>query len=180
MPETLLVATPTIRPAAAGDLDALAAMQVDAGGLFRGLGMALVADGPAPSAAELDAARAAGHLLVAVADGRVVGFVRTRPLDGALHVVQVTVAPAAQRRGIGRALMLAAERAAAEHGFTRLTLTTFRDVPFNGPFYRRLGWRELAPDTLTAGLAAERREEAEAGLDSWPRVAMEKRLAAEL
>lgn len=70
--------------------------------------------------------------------------------------------------------MTAAERAAADRGFKCMTLTTFRDVPFNGPFYASLGWTVLEPTSLTAGLLAERQEEESAGIDRWPRVAMIK------
>lgn len=166
----------TVRPATPGDIALLPAMQIAAGGAFRELDMGLVADGEAPTVEALMAAAAAGDLLVAECDARVVGFVRTRPLDGCLHVEQVTVAPIAQGHGIGRMLMVAAEHNASARGFVKMTLTTFRDVPFNGPFYRRLGWHDLDDDRLTAGLRAERAAESAAGFDRWPRVAMTKTL----
>jgi ribosomal protein S18 acetylase RimI-like enzyme len=166
----------TIRPALSTDIDALPLMQVAAGALFRELDMDLVAAGPPPPVDGFHAAQAAGDLLVAVRGGSVVGFVRMRSLDDAAHIDQVTVAPEAQRRGVGRALMLAAERSAAERGFRRMTLTTYRDVAFNGLFYRRLGWADLDAANLTPGLRAEREEEIAAGLDRWSRVAMEKQV----
>jgi GNAT superfamily N-acetyltransferase len=165
-----------IRPATADEVEGLPAMQVAAGALFPELGMHLVSDGPAHSVDGFRQARAHGDLLVAADGGKIVGFVRTKVLDGSLHVEQVTVAPGWQGRGIGRALMLAVEQAAAGRGFTRMTLTTFRDVPFNDPFYERLGWTRLDADSLTPGLAAERDEEMRAGLDLWPRTAMGKSL----
>lgn len=166
----------TVRTATADDVGQLPALQVAAGARFRELGMDLVADGPAPRSAELAQAQAAGHLLVATVEGTVVGFVRVRVLDGALHVEQVSVAPGWGGRGIGRSLMLAAERLASGQGFSRMTLTTFRDVPFNGPFYARLGWSTVDDAALTPGLAEERRQEDAAGLDRWPRIAMVKDL----
>lgn len=72
--------------------------------------------------------------------------------------------------------MLAVEERARAGGYDRITLTTFRDVPFNGPFYASLGWRALADDDLTPGLVAVRREERRAGLDRWPRQAMVRHL----
>jgi hypothetical protein len=69
--------------------------------------------------------------------------------------------------------MLAAEEVAREH-YDRMTLTAFRDVPFNGPFYESLGWRAMSADGLPPGIAAARRDQAEAGLDAWPRQAMAK------
>ena len=166
----------TVRPAREADVAPLPAMQVAAGGLFRDLDMDLVADGPAPDVALFDAAQVAGRLLVALVEEQVVGFVRLEVLDGALHVEQVTVAPGFGGRGIGRRLMVAAEHLARQTGCGRLTLTTFRDVPFNGPFYASLGWQVIPQDDLSPGLAAARREEADAGLDEWPRQAMVRHL----
>ena len=42
-----------------------------------------------------------------------------------------------------------------------VTLTTFRDVPWNAPYYERLGFRTLAADEITPGLAAIRAHEAD-------------------
>jgi GNAT superfamily N-acetyltransferase len=164
----------TIRAATSDDVAVLPRMQVDAGGLFRAMGMAMVADGPEPEVAVFARAQQTGQLLVALVDGEVVGFVRLEVLDAGLHVEQVTVAPAHGGRGIGRRLMLAAEDLARERGYDRMTLTTFQDVPFNGPFYQSMGWQVLPADGLTPGLAAARQEEADAGLDAWPRQAMSR------
>jgi hypothetical protein len=57
-----------------------------------------------------------------------------------------------------------------------MTLTTFADVPWNAPYYERCGFRVMAADEITPGLAAIRAAEAAAGLDRWPRVCMIRRL----
>jgi hypothetical protein len=57
-----------------------------------------------------------------------------------------------------------------------MTLTTFRDVPWNGPYYTRLGWSALPAADLPPELAAARRHERDLGLDQWPRQAMAKNL----
>ncbi len=165
-----------IRLAHRDEVSALPLLQVAAGEVFRELDMALVADGPRPAVAAFAEAQRAERLLVAVDEGTVVGFLRLEVLDAALHVEQVTVAPSHGRRGIGRRLMLAAEDLARERGHDRMTLTAFRDVPFNGPFYESLGWEVLPADELPPDLAAARREEAAAGLDAWPRQAMARHL----
>ena len=46
------------------------------------------------------------------------------------------------RQGYGAALVRAAMREAWLLGFDRMSLTTYRDVPFNGPFYASLGFAE--------------------------------------
>ena len=35
----------------------------------------------------------------------------------------------------------------------RVTLTTFEDLPWNAPFYQRLGFRKLTEDELNAPIA---------------------------
>ena len=152
----------TVRGATYDEIDALPRMQVQAGQLFRELDMALVADGPVPEIAGFVHAQQAGRVLVAVDEELVVGFVCLDVLDGCLHVEQVTVVPDRGGQGIGRRLMLAAEEVAREQGYEWMTLTAFRDVPFNGPFYESLGWRVLSaaiclPVSLTCGGRRRRR-----------------------
>ena len=57
-------------------------------------------------------------------------------------------------------------------GYGSVLLTTDRELPWNGPFYRRHGFSELAPDRLPAPLLARLRLEAEAGFDPLRRCAM--------
>ncbi|MGC3003056.1 GNAT family N-acetyltransferase, partial [Streptomyces sp. G35A] len=51
-------------------------------------------------------------------------------------------------------------------------LTTFAEVPWNAPYYARLGFRPLTGPDLTPGLRRIRAEELGHGLDRWPRVCM--------
>jgi hypothetical protein len=63
-------------------------------------------------------------------------------------------------------------------GYSAITLTTYRDVAWNAPFYSRRGFVELAADDLAPELAAIRERERAAGLDEvGPRVAMRRKLA---
>jgi len=92
---------------------------------------------PAPTGPQR--ADAPGFLLVV---GKpVVGFVHVLHLDGFAHLEQVSVVPEAMRRKVGTALVRAAMREAEAEGFTQLSLCTYRDVPWNAPFYERLGFR---------------------------------------
>ncbi|WP_206604336.1 hypothetical protein [Arthrobacter pityocampae] len=63
-----------------------------------------------------------------------------------------------------------------QQGCSALTLTTFADVPWNAPYYARLGFAIVAPERLTPGLRAVRDHEAAVGLDAWHRVAMRRPL----
>ncbi|MGY0490960.1 GNAT family N-acetyltransferase [Streptomyces sp. WG-D5] len=164
-----------IRPAEPADLPRLQAIETAAGEIFRTVGMAAVADDAPPTVAELDRYRRAGHAWVAAEDtGTVVAYLVAEVVDGALHIEQVTVHPDAARRGVGQALIACAADCARDQGLTGLTLTTFTDVPWNAPYYERLGFRRLSGAALTPGLRAIRAAEAEHGLDRWPRVCMRR------
>ncbi|MEU6391150.1 GNAT family N-acetyltransferase [Streptomyces sp. NPDC046939] len=167
-----------LRSATPADLPRLQDIEVAAGAVFRPLGMDAIADDEPPTLAELERYRAAGHAWVAEsADGTVVAYLVGEPVDGAFHIEQVTVDPAAARRGIGRALIEHAAEHARTLRLTGLTLTTFTEVPWNAPYYERLGFRRLDPDAdLTPGLRAIRAAEAEHGLDRWPRTCMRREL----
>ena len=166
-----------IRAARESELPLISALEKSGDQLFRAAGMDRIADAPAP---EPDAYRPAvedGRLLVAVDErDSALGFIRLEMLDGGPHVEQVSVHPDCAGRGIGASLLAAAEQLARARGYRRMTLTTFRDVPWNGPYYIRLGWSVLPAADLPPELAAARQRERDLGLDEWPRQAMAKNL----
>jgi hypothetical protein len=59
-------------------------------------------------------------------------------------------------------------------GLPSITLTTFRDVPWNAPYYEKLGFHIVTP--LTAELEALLDEQAKWGLDPELRVVMRRQL----
>jgi hypothetical protein len=63
---------------------------------------------------------------------------------------------------------------ARERGLSSLTLTSYEQVPWNPPYYGRLGF-EVVPETeQSPELRAGRRSEIARGLDAWPRVVMRR------
>ncbi|SDH11555.1 GNAT family N-acetyltransferase [Klenkia brasiliensis] len=145
-----------IRRATAEDLAQLPEVEAAADQLFAPLG---ITDLPPPATAA-DRARSWRVL----ATGRpVVGFAVLEQLDGAVHLEQLSVHPAHGRRGLGGALVEAAVEEARAAGADRVTLCTYADVPWNGPFYARHGFVE-DPDPPPA-LAALRAHEQQLGLD---------------
>ena len=64
-----------------------------------------------------------------------------------------------------------------DQGFESVTLTTYVDVPWNGPYYERCGFRWLRDAEITPGLRALREEEARRGLDVRPRGCMRRILS---
>lgn len=135
---------------------------------------AVADDGPIPTET-LDRYRRAGRAWVAVDDAdRPVGYLVLDLLDGAGHVEQVTVHPDARGQRLGAALLDAAQEWSAQHASGALTLTTFADVPWNAPYYRRLGFAEVGPDAWTPGLRAVMDHEAELSLSRWSRMVMRR------
>jgi len=115
-----------------------------------------------------------GFVLIAERQQAPIGFVLVRPIDGRAHILETAVALRAQGQGVGRAMIAEAERIARERGYTAATLTTFRDVAWNGPFYERLGYRTIEPDEHRPELRAVIAREAEEGFARAARIAMEK------
>jgi len=151
-----------VAPAGPGDVPELARIEVEAGRLFLAVDMPEVA-GDEADQQELAEATADGRLWVASYDGQVAGYVQASEVDGRAHVDQVSVRPSWGRRGIGEALVRHVEAWGRDRGLDGTTLTTFRDVPWNGPWYRRLGYRELGPEEIGPGLRAVMDHEA-----TWP------------
>lgn len=166
-----------IRAASGGDLAVMRDIERAAGGLFREIGMAEIADDEPLPLAELDRYRREGRAWVAAGeDGVPVGYLVADLVDGCVHVEQVSVHPRAARRGVGRLLLDRAAGYASAGGGAALTLTTFAEVPWNAPYYARCGFRVLPDAGLPPGLRAVRAREAAHGLDRWPRVCMRRDL----
>lgn len=163
-----------IRPARRDELEVLRAIEVAAGAPFRDVGMDAVADDEPPSAVVLRGALDHAGLWVLEDDGRPVAYRHDDVVDGEVHLEQVSVHPDRARRGLGARLVEHLVGRAREAGYRAVTLTTFRDVAWNGPYYARLGFRPLAGDELGPGLRAIRGAEAAHGLDRWPRLAMRR------
>jgi ribosomal protein S18 acetylase RimI-like enzyme len=164
----------TIRPARLDELPALGAIEREAGRRFDDV--AWLADVP-ELLAPIEALRAAcdrDQVWVATStrDGALVGFAYVDVVDGAAHLQELDVLPSWGGRGIGRALIAAVFADATARGLAAVTLTTFRDVPWNGPFYARLGFRVVDRAALTPGLAAIMAHETSRGLPEERRVVM--------
>lgn len=126
----------------------------------------------------LDDARGDGRLWVALAGDEPVGYALVRPLgDDCAHLEEIDVHPDHGRRGLGRRLVAEVCAWAAALGYPSVTLTTFRNVPFNMPFYARLGFEEVVPDRLPQALRSIVADEATRGLDPAARVVMRMTLA---
>jgi GNAT superfamily N-acetyltransferase len=129
---------------------------------------------PSRTRSEADYARLIrkGHSLVTHVGEAMAGFLVAEPFRRELHIWEMDVAPAFQRRGIGAGLVRAAQIDARNTGFKALTLTTFRDLAWNGPFYARLGFEEVTALDAHIRLAGELANEVDDGLPADRRCAM--------
>lgn len=90
-----------------------------------------------------------GHCWVAVDENdQPCAFIAARQQGDSLHIEELSVHADYQRRGIGRALMQRVIDFAQQGGLVLLTLTTFRDIAWNEPFYARLGFRTLKDSSM--------------------------------
>jgi GNAT superfamily N-acetyltransferase len=133
---------PVIRPVRLEELTLLPALEAAADALFEPLGIGPL---PGPGTPE-DFARALVVLVAQAGSAGPVGLCRIDIMgETGAHLEQLSVHPDHAGRGIGRALLRAGCAWAAGHGYAEITLATYRDVPWNGPFYVSEGFVEIGP-----------------------------------
>ena len=161
----------TIRYARPDDLAMLPIIERAAAARFRATPYASLADdGLVSTVVDLD------HEFVWVVvdpQDQPVGFAIVHLLDTSVYLHELDVHPQHARQGLGRRLIESIVDWARGRGATALTLTTFADVPWNGPYYLRLGFRILDVTTLSPALQAVRQAEAAAGLPMAQRICMQ-------
>ncbi len=136
----------TIRLAEQLDIPALIAADRAASEMFRSTGlipdMAAIPESiPADILAEAIDLK---HMIIVADEAGPVGFALIQPIENTLYLDQISVDPAHGRKGLGTALLRAVYQKAIDNECTSVTLSTFRDVKWNGPFYRRVGFKEIA------------------------------------
>lgn len=164
-----------IRDARSADLPVLRDVERAAGAMFHELGMTAVANDEPPSLAELASYQSDGRAWVVTDDAdRPVAYLLVDIVDENAHVEQVSVHPGHARQGLGKALLDTAASWARQHGLAALTLITYSEVPWNAPYYQRLGFQVVPDAQLTEGLRGIREHDQTRGLTTWPRVLMRR------
>jgi GNAT superfamily N-acetyltransferase len=161
-----------VRDAQVEELAQLPAVERAAATVLAGLGVDAVVDAEPNDVATFRRWLDGEGLLVAVVGGAPVGFAGLDVVDDEAHLAEIDVLPDRQGRGIGQALLDAACQRARDRGHAAMTLTTFRDVPWNGPWYRRNGFVVVDGAAQGTELRAIRAKETARGFDALPRVAM--------
>jgi GNAT superfamily N-acetyltransferase len=98
-------------------------------------------------------------LWVALVEGRPEAFLGASASGERLHIDEFAVAAEHQGKGLGRRMLAHCIEAARSRGFRLISLTTFRDVPWNAPFYASAGFEPWPdpPADIAEKLADERR-----------------------
>ncbi len=168
-----------VRRAEVIDLQACRIIENDSAYLFAEHGMPGIAEDPSVDLETLTQAQTEGRLWVATdSDDVPVGFALIGTIDGLPHLRELDVLTRWQRRGVGRRLIAAITDDARQAGHAALTLTTFTDVPWNGPYYARLGFVTVAPADMGPELREAYEHEAPGGITGNPRSAMRLDLRA--
>ena len=163
-----------IRTAHKHELSQLPDIERAAGQLFRTIGMGDIADHEPTLLGDLEKACAEGLLWVGAFGDRLAGFALANLVDGNLHLDEIAVDPDFSRRGLGTALVETVCDDGGARSCPWVTLRTFVDVPWNAPFYLRLGFSEIPNADLTPSLNALVSGEADRGLYPNRRVFMRR------
>nr|WP_255568636.1 GNAT family N-acetyltransferase [Neoroseomonas alba] len=97
---------------------------------------------PAPMTDDYAARIAAGEAWVVEEDGSLLAVLVLEDFPDSLQLDNIAIAPAAQGRGLGRALVAFTEDEARRRGFAKVTLYTNEKMVENLALYPRLGFVE--------------------------------------
>jgi len=165
-------ATVTIRVPDKACFSRLQAIELAA---FETLRAAGAVTGPA-SASSLEALtryHTCGHLLAAFTpQGEACGFIGGELTNNWLHIAEMDVHPAWQRKGIGRRLVERQLALARQKALVGVSLTTDRLAAFNAPFYASLGFKQVGEQDGPAHLQSILKAERSSGFNAARRVAM--------
>lgn len=122
---------------ASGEITAIQVIETAARTRYHSLeGFELPSNAPAIAAERFGA----GSTFVAILSGAPTGFILVQSLDGMAYIANISVLPDASGRGIGAALLKAAEEHTRDRGLAATTLATFKTPRWNGPWFKRCSY----------------------------------------
>lgn len=157
--------------AAVAEVERAAALQFAAQGLPE-----IAAAEPTPEPLLRAAAQDGRLLLLRDPAEEIAGFALCDEKDGTTYLAELSLHPRAQGRRRGSVLIEAVAAWGRSRGRGWLTLSTFRDVPWNGPYYRRLGFAPMPAEAVGPELRAVRDREIANGLEGARREFLRRRL----
>ncbi|TDD22850.1 GNAT family N-acetyltransferase [Nonomuraea diastatica] len=156
-----------VRWADADELSGLADVELAADGIFAQVGIVFP-----PGTTMIEEVEDPGRVLVE--GDPPAGFALLGRVDGNVHLDQLAVHPRSMRQGIGGRLMAAVIDHARASDAPAVTLTTYRDVPWNAPWYARHGFTVLPEPEWGPELRALVEHERKLGIEVAPRVVMRR------
>ena len=165
----------SIRKARPADIPYLERVERSAAEVYRTVGLEFLIDGPTVDPLFLSANL--NHLWLAVDwMDRPIGFIVGEDIYGYFHVVELSVAQEYQGNGIGKQLIARMTVDVRREGYQTISLTTYRNLPWNGPWYTRLGFLEVNPLEMGTKYVEILENERQHGLDTAQRCVMLKSL----
>jgi GNAT superfamily N-acetyltransferase len=129
------------------------------------------------AATDLRDALNASRIWVAVHQSRqTVGFAMAEVVDRQAYLTELDVLPEFGRQGIGSRLVRAVAEWAKTCDFDSLSLITFRHLPWNAPFYEKLGFFIIDSAEHGPELVGLMEEERQVGINMNNRVAMKLKI----
>jgi GNAT superfamily N-acetyltransferase len=164
----------TIRFAVPQDAQLLPAIETSAAQAFRVINdLSWLADSPPMSIERHRQLIALSTCWVALdVENQPQGFLSAERHGDDLHILELSVMQSMQGQGLGRSLVEAAKDYARSKRLRFVTLTTFKKVPWNAPFYSRIGFKADTSTDLDQRLAAILHEEYKHGFAPGDRCAM--------
>ena len=138
-----------IRVASQSDIDHIWAIDSSATKKFASIPALADIAAPEDSPEKFEGWLEHGRVYLVEESNRPVGFITAHEVDEVLHVTELDVHQDHQRRGFGAMLLEAifqwAQEIAQEKNreVARVALTTYPDVPWNGPWYKKHGFVEV-------------------------------------
>ena len=163
-----------VRSATANDVVLLPDLESHARTALYGMaGLGAVAELPPSSPERL----ARGPCWVAVdGEGKHLGFALADRLDGDALLETLAILPEFSRSGLGRGLVNAVSDWARQQAAGGLLVSTYRDIPWDAPFYARLGFVEVPHRQWTRHMHHLQRQATAAGHDPARRLWMRLKL----
>jgi GNAT superfamily N-acetyltransferase len=167
-----------IRPPRPDEVSLLPQIENEADRRYARVGLPFIVDMPPATLASLEYARCRDCLWIAVSPyGRPIGFALMKLRHGRAWLDRLSVLDRWQRHGLGTALIERTSTRAGRLGFETLYLSTYRDVPWNAPFYARRGFAEMPQGSWPHAVRQQVQQENSHGHPSWRRIVMRRRVS---
>jgi GNAT superfamily N-acetyltransferase len=168
-----------IRPPRPDELRLLPQIENEADRSYADVGLHFIVAMPTATLASLEHGRRHDRLWVAVSpSGRPVGFALMKLYGETAWLDQLSVLERWRRSGLGSALIERTAAQARRLGFEALYLSTYRDVPWNAPYYARRGFVEVQRAGWARAVRQHMQRENSHGHPSWRRIVMRRAVSA--